>query len=255
MLQSAVLIVGLDLAWGERNPDGVCLLEATASHAKVRASELPAHDVGLLEWFDREVPCDADAIVMVDAPIVCPNLTGARPVDREMHRVFGRYHAGCHSANLTKCPRPVRVAARLVERSFAIGWNLETARRLVAEVYPHPAMVRFFGLDRILKYKRSPVANKRLEFRRYQRLLGECISARFPQLERGELVSELLHSEWSKAVEDRLDAFFCALIGYHHWLYHGQRSEVFGDKATGFILVPAADDENKSRRACATPAG
>ena len=32
--------------------------------------------------------------------------------------------------------------------------------------------------------------------------------------------------------------FFCALIGMWHWMHRGKRSEVIGDRKTGFILLP-----------------
>jgi predicted RNase H-like nuclease len=51
-------------------------------------------------------------------------------------------------------------------------------------------------------------------------------------------MTELLTTDWSKPVEDKLDAFFCALIGYHHYLHGQGKSEVIGDRQTGFILLP-----------------
>ena len=52
-----------------------------------------------------------------------------------------------------------------------------------------------------------------------------------------ELLS-LLDLPWTKDVEDQTDAFFCALIGYWHWLHRGEKSEVLGDLSTGFMLIP-----------------
>ena len=79
---------------------------------------------------------------------------------------------------------------------------------------------------------------RRREFRRYQRLLARCLADRFPRLELGPDLAALLEARWSKPIEDRLDALFCALIGYGHWLHGGKRSEVIGDLETGFILLP-----------------
>jgi len=235
-----MLILGLDLAWGERNPDGVALIDVRAQSARLRECRLVQGDDALLDWVDAQVSPSADALILVDAPLVCPNLTGSRPVDRETHRVFGRFHAGCHPANLSRCPRPIRLAAHLQERGFTLGWNLRASRRLVAEVYPHPAMIRLFELDRIVKYKRGPAAAQRQEFQRLQGLIRHCLTLRFPQLLMDEGVEDLLRAPRSKAAEDRLDAFFCALIGWHHWLYRGRKTEILGDRDTGFILVPSS---------------
>lgn len=230
-------IVGIDLAWGERNGDGLCLIRANPRRAVAAEVDYTQGDEALLAWL-REHLDDGPVLVTVDAPIVCPNLTGTRPVDRLTHRRFHRQHAACHPANLTKCPRPPRIARLLAKAGFVVGWDLAAAPRLVAEVYPHPAMVRLFNLDRIIKYKKGPVVHRRREFRRYQRLLVRCLADRFPRLELGDPVAALLRAPWSKPVEDRLDALFCALIGYHHWRHRGRRSEVLGDLETGFILLP-----------------
>jgi len=176
--------------------------------------------------------------VTVDAPIVCPNRTGTRPVDRLTHRMFHREHAACHPANLMRCPRPPRVARLLQRKGFRVGWEIRVGGRWVAEVYPHPAMVRMFGLPRIIKYKKGSVAERRKEFRRLQGLMRKLMKRRFPGLKLNQETRSLLRQKWSKPVEDRTDALFCALIGMWHWMHRGKRSEVIGDRKTGFILLP-----------------
>jgi len=176
--------------------------------------------------------------VTVDAPIVCPNRTGTRPVDRLTHRMFHREHAACHPANLIRCPRPPRVARLLQRKGFRVGWETLAGGRWVAEVYPHPAMVRMFGLPRIIKYKKGSVAERRKEFQRLQGLMRKLMKRRFPGLKLNQETRSLLRQKWSKPVEDRTDALFCALIGMWHWMHRGKRSEVIGDRKTGFILLP-----------------
>lgn len=232
-------LIGLDLAWGDRKPDGLCLLAAGARRARVLRHDLVRGDDALLAWFRAQVP-PGPALVLADGPVVCPNPAGSRPVDRLTHTLFGRFHAACHPANATKCPRPARLAARLAELGFTVGWAPVRGARLLAEVYPHPAMVRLFGLDRIVKYKKGPAAARRREFRRLQRLLRACLAARFPALELPPATRRLLRAPWTKDLEDQTDAFFCALIGLHHWQTRGRGSEVIGDLATGFILLPKA---------------
>ena len=176
--------------------------------------------------------------VTVDAPIVCPNRTGTRPVDRLTHRMFHREHAACHPANLIRCPRPPRVARLLQRKGFRVGWETLAGGRWVAEVYPHPAMVRMFGLPRIIKYKKGSVAERRKEFQRLQGLMRKLMKRKFPGLTLNQETRNLLREKWSKPVEDRTDALFCALIGMWHWMHRGKRSEVIGDRKTGFILLP-----------------
>ena len=237
------LIVGLDLAGAERNGDGLCLLAATDVGAQVLETAHVFGDAALLDWLNTRLPpAPAPAMLLFDAPLLCPNVTGSRPVDRLTHTLFGRFHAGAHPANAARCPRPLRLAA-LVERElgFTVGWRQPRAARLAVETFPHPATVRWLMLDRIIKYKRGPIAARRGEFARLQTLLCACLSARFPDLSVTPVLHEALSARWTKPAEDRLDAFICALIGYQHWRDDGTRSEVIGDGHTGFILLPAAE--------------
>ncbi len=274
-----IAVVGLDLAWGENNCDGVCV---TRYHPRSRRAEIvgyvyPQGDDELLSALSVHVGSTQSALLAIDAPIVCPNRTGTRPVDRLTHRLFHREHAACHPANLNKCPRPARILKKLSRHGFAAGWelpatliqpnvgpdlgqagatsnasNAQPARprssptkplttahfRLAAEVYPHPAMVRLFKLPRIVKYKKGLVAERRREFRRLQKLLRALIAAEFSFLVIDATTEQLLRLPWTKPVEDHLDAFFCALIGLWHVHHRGRRSEVIGDLRTGFILLP-----------------
>jgi predicted RNase H-like nuclease len=95
-----------------------------------------------------------------------------------------------------------------------------------------------FRLPRIVKYKKGPVAHRRSEFRRLQRLIASAISELFPSLRLTPDVTSLLREPWSKPVEDKTDALFCALIGLWHWQHRGARSEVIGNLRSGFILLP-----------------
>lgn len=231
-------IFGVDLAWGEKKPDGLAWITASRDGAQVQESGLTHGDAALVDWVMQRVGQRDRALVMVDAPLVIPNRTGARPVDKLTHVLFRQQHAGCHPAYLEKCPRPPRVAALFEEEGLTVGWDLKAAKKLVAEVYPHPAMVRLFGLDRIIKYKRGRVEEKRAEFARLQRLLRKCLKQDFPHLQLDAATKKLLRQTWTKPIEDETDGLFCALIGLWHWQHQSKQTQVLGDLATGFILVP-----------------
>jgi predicted RNase H-like nuclease len=242
---SEILLAGIDLAWGEKMSDGVCFAAYDPKRKKARLTgyAYPQGDDALAALIAARLAPLQPAFLAIDAPIVCPNLTGARPVDRLTHTLFHRQHAACHPANLSKCPRPPRVLARLAaDLGFAAGWSggPSDGSLLAAEVYPHPAMVRLFGLDRIIKYKKGPVAAKRAEFARLQGLIAALLEREFSYLALDTETPALLSEPWSKPVEDRTDALFCALIALHHVRHAGARSEVIGDAASGFILLPAS---------------
>lgn len=238
-------VVGLDLAWGERNGDGVCLLKAEGTHAWVVESAHVFGDAALLAWLEARVPRDAPALLCLDAPVVCPNVAGSRPVDRLAQRMFARFHAGPHPANQARCGRVLRVVELLRARlGCEVGWELRgEGTRLLIEVFPHPALVRMLGLPRIVRYKRKPGRSAefcRGEFARLQNLLRGWLADACPELGDLSALAALLSAPLDKPAEDRLDALVCALVGYWHWRHAGRRSEVLGDPETGFILLPAA---------------
>lgn len=235
------VIVGLDLAWGERNGDGLCLVAAGTGGARVVETAHVFGDAALLAWLgERFPPAPAPAMLLFDAPLLCPNVTGSRPVDRLTHTLFGRYHAGAHPANAARCPRPLRLAAAVQqELGFRIGWKHPRRARLAVETFPHPATVRWLELARIVKYKRGPVTVRRSEFARLQGLLRAWLARALPELVPTPALEATLSAIWTKPAEDRLDALVCALIGYWHWRDGGSRSEVIGDEESGFILLPS----------------
>jgi predicted RNase H-like nuclease len=246
-----MLIAGIDLAWGEKNGDGLCLVDyqpaagRRMAHARVLAHSHVFGDEALLGAL-QDAAGDGPAFLAFDAPLVCVNATGRRPVDAAVSAAFRAQHAGCYPVNTRLAPRPLRLAARL---SGAHGYSLNpaaegaTAARRAAEVFPHPAIVRFLGLSKILEYKRKsgrPRAHSEAEFGRLQGGLGELLTTHFPWLAPALETSALLSAPWSKPVEDQLDALVCAFIALWHVHHVGGRSEIFGDVATGFVLVPAA---------------
>jgi predicted RNase H-like nuclease len=234
-------LIGVDLAWGERNPDALAAITITGNSATWLPPFFTHGDLALLAAVDQ-IAGDAPAHLAVDGPIICPNPTGSRPVDKLTHKLFHRQHAGCHPANLALTPRPPRVGRLFADAGYALAWD-PALPRLAYEVYPHPALVRFLHLDRILRYKRGPVASRRAEFTKLQtfvrdRSLTEGITLS-PE------VADLLARPWTKPTEDLTDAMVCALIAHHHWKHAGARTQILGDKETGFLVLPIENRESK----------
>ncbi|MBI4546473.1 MAG: DUF429 domain-containing protein [Ignavibacteriae bacterium] len=236
--KSETLIIGIDLAWGNKKPDGVCFMRANKRSAHVDGFAYPQGDSTLIELLEPWISRHNEVFITIDAPIICLNKTGTRPVDRLTHRMFHREHAACHPANLTKCPRPPKILKLLCEIGMKPGWKIGQGIKTAAEVYPHPAMVRLFRLERIIKYKKGRVHERRNEFQRLQKLMKKCLREHFSNLRLDEETTNLLSEDWNKPVEDLTDALFCALIGLWHWHHRGDMSEVIGNLTTGFILLP-----------------
>ncbi|MEM6277984.1 MAG: DUF429 domain-containing protein [Verrucomicrobiota bacterium] len=238
----SLAIVGIDLAWGERNPDGVTVLDFPDGIRDNPGSFKTYVSRGDEALFDSLAPflVRGQVMVAIDAPTICRSDEGSRPVDKECTRIFARYEAGCHPVNRRLCVRPFRIAERFKEAGFALTTDWRN-RRFVSEVYPHPATIRLFGLEKTIKYKKGKVAEKRAEFSRYQDHLAEYLSREMPWLANSVLHCELLTAPWKKDVEDQVDSMLCAAIAYRHLRFQGEKSEVLGDDVDGHMLIPKAD--------------
>ncbi len=234
---SSGVFVGIDLAWGERNPDGVCCLLFDGRNVTVYDITLTVGDEMLfqkiLEW--KKLSCVG--LIAIDAPLIIKNRNGMRPVDKLTHQLYRKQHAGCHPAYLEKIQRPVRIAKRLINLGIPVSFQIPTEGFGAIEVYPHISMIHAFGLQRILKYKKGNVAKRAKEFKKYQTLLHDSLFDFFPKVATDSCLEMFLKIKpWSKTLEDQTDALFCALIAWHHWYWKGMFSEVLGDEETGFIV-------------------
>lgn len=185
------------------------------------------------------------ALLAVDAPLIVPNRTGSRPVDRLTHRLFHREHAGCHPANRRLVQRPPRLAARWRRQGYepdpAPGSG---AVRRQIEVYPHLACIRFFGLARILKYKRGTLMSRTRELNALRRHLARHLGGEHPPMMADKRLRALLRpAAWTKDDEDLLDAVLCACVGMAH---AARRTDVLGDARTGFLVLPQADQGRRT---------
>ncbi|MGN6129187.1 MAG: DUF429 domain-containing protein, partial [Nocardioidaceae bacterium] len=236
--------VGLDLAWGERKPTGLAVLDEEGRLLRVSAHGTDEDIVASMRPY-AEGPC----LVAMDAPLVVVNARGNRPCEAALNRDFARFDAGTHPANTGKpefaeTPRGARLAERL-------GLDLDpdsTSERRAIEVYPHPATVALFRLGRTLKYKDKPgrtIAGMRGDLLRLMELLEGLAHADVPLhvadhpgwQELRAAVREAARKSQLRRAEDQVDAVVCAYVA----LFAVRRPEAtttYGDLATGYIVTP-----------------
>lgn len=239
---SSSLFVGIDLAWGNRSLSGLAMLRW---HENILQEVLPTQ----LLYSDDEI-CRTIAkydelesvVIAIDAPLVVPNLTGERPVEAEIRRRFARYHAACHPASrrlLGDPPRGEQLCTLLMQQLSVQPYPAPPVQqpcRIAFEVYPHAAMVRLFGLPRILEYKARPgrsLLYRRGQMEAYIDLLA-CLP--HPPLDLPDWLVDIPETAAGlKRFEDRIDALFCAWLAARAWMYGG---EVLGAADTGAIWLP-----------------
>lgn len=234
--------VGVDLAWGEINQSGVAVVDAGGRLLHVGAAR---DDDGIEDALSPYV--GAECLVAFDAPLIVRNPAGQRPCERALNRDFRRFEAGAHPANTGKPEfRNGSRGARLADR---LGLDMDprsVARRRAIEVYPHPATVVLFGLDRTLKYKRGAVGTRRGALLRLMTLI-EGLHAASPPLRvsrdaawtelRGQVAAASRPVQLDRA-EDPVDAVLCAYIAlYRH--HRPADVTVYGDFQTGYVVTPS----------------
>jgi predicted RNase H-like nuclease len=240
-----VYFAGVDLAWAGRNPTGIAVVDDDGCLVHITAVR---DDAAIL--FALQPYVQGDCLVGFDAPLVVTNPTGQRPAEAAFNRDFRRFQAGAHPVNTGKPefaddPRAARLAGAL---NLAMDLRSPSGRRAI-EVYPHPATVVLFRLERTLKYKAKP--GRDLDRLKSELLLlmdgvETLADADVPLHVAGhrdwaELRRQAVTAERKSAlrrVEDPVDAVVCAYVA----LYAARRPAdvtIYGDFATGYIVTPS----------------
>ncbi|MFB9315426.1 DUF429 domain-containing protein [Nocardioides plantarum] len=227
--------VGIDLAWGDKKPTGLAVIDADARLLLVSAVLADDEIEAALAAYDG--PC----LVAMDAPLVVRNATGMRPAERELSADFRRFDAGTHPSNTGKPEfahgtRAARVAKRL---GLDIDPRSGRARRAI-EVYPHPATIVLFGLEKVLRYKAKPGRDLELLRSELLTLMGH-VEGVVTTDETWAALRTTVQTATQKAqlrrVEDQVDGVLCAYLA----LFADTRpAEVtrYGDLETGYIVTP-----------------
>jgi predicted RNase H-like nuclease len=242
--------IGLDLAWGSRNPTGAAVIEGDAWRGRLLHTQLLGGDDEVI-GFVRKWAGDGPTLIAIDAPLRVPNETGRRPGEAEIGKAFAKYQAGAHPANRA------RLAVNGVVRGEAIVAALEQIGfvhraevvaqlpvRQVIEVFPHPAIVSIFDLPRTIKYKAKPNRSheQRLDaFGQYRGYLRDLRNYDPALVDADELLDRdpaVLIKARLKDYEDLLDALMCAYIAHYLWRWGMDRARVFGDFEGGYITTP-----------------
>jgi predicted RNase H-like nuclease len=244
-----ITCIGIDLAWSPRNPTGAAVLSGTAQGGTLADVTTLRDDGEIVAYIAQHARTDT-VLVAVDAPLVVPNSAGQRPGEAELNRVFARYAAGAYPANRRLLARDGVVhgealVAALAAHGFvhAPAIAAHVPARQVTEVYPHPAMVALFGLERTLCYKarRRSRAERLAAWQQYQQHLRGLAAAE-PALQGHEalLAQDVaaLRGRALKQYEDQVDALLCAYIALYAFRWGAARCRTFGTLEAGYIFTP-----------------
>ncbi|MBE9188733.1 DUF429 domain-containing protein [Microcoleus sp. LEGE 07076] len=249
--------IGIDLGWSS-GASGLCCLNWENNQLQLIECDRLLATNEILGWLDRQISPTEPAIIAVDAPTIITNPTGMRLADKLTHKHFGRYHAGCYPANLSRpfAQKTVEFGLSLESRGFVHAPIMESQKlgRYQIEVFPHPATINLFNLDRIIKYKKGKMAERQQELMKLCQYIIDILPSLEPSLNLGDIPNQNPRSSaficgsnlpaiptstaTLKALEDQLDALLCAYIGAYWWYWGIERNLVLGDRTTGYIVIP-----------------
>jgi predicted RNase H-like nuclease len=156
--------LGIDLGWSS-GASGLCCLTWSDGSLHLLDLSLKQPITDIHKWVDNWTSPTEPALIAVDDPTLIPNATGMRLPDKLIHQHFHQYHAGCYPANLGRpfAQRTVEFGLSLEARGFTHAPVIvpKELGRYQIEVFPHPAIVHLFSLNRILKYRKESLVERR----------------------------------------------------------------------------------------------
>ena len=204
------IFIGIDLAWGEKNPSGFCVLQYNNKGLKLLDLKLLLTLTEIVEEISKYQ--DSKISIGVDAPLLIPNESGNREIEKEFNKDFSLYKISMLPVNqkiMQKYSPSIR-SQKLYETLYQKGYRRDKdAKRSIFEVYPHVTIAVCFNDYKLLPYKRKKgrsVLFIKEQLKRYQSFL-QNLFAQHPFLQ--EDVTRL-RGNALKAYEDQLDAISSA---------------------------------------------
>lgn len=207
--------IGIDLAWGEKNPSGFCVLK---------------HDEGKPEVVELSLQLDIDTIfskiksyfendlyVGIDAPLEIPNKEGNREIEKAFNKDFAKYKISMLPVNrkiMAKYSASIR-SEDLFYKLKGCGFESDfEEQKSLFEVYPHATIAVCFNNYEILPYKRKKGRDKafiQAKLKEYATYLNGVVESEYLQ---NTEIDDFTSCEL-KEYEDKLDAITSAYTLWH----------------------------------------
>ncbi|HLH47799.1 MAG TPA: DUF429 domain-containing protein, partial [Roseiarcus sp.] len=161
-------VLGIDAAWTAKNASGYALIEKSGGAWRLRAAapDLPvfARKCGLADagqGMDGAIDCAKRVLgrlpdlIAVDMPLSKQQIIGRRASDIGVSRRFGAAKCATHSPS---AERPGKVSGAFRAACEKAGYALIVSAGglpalSLAEVYPHPALLRLMSVEERVPYK------------------------------------------------------------------------------------------------------
>lgn len=245
------IIFGFDSAWAGESPGAICAISFDDhGDAVFNPPELVSFDEALC-YINKHKQLYVRTVVAMDQPIIVPNPSGMRPVERLAGSVLGYTGGGVQPAN-TANANMFGPEAPIWEFKKSLGANEDPERArdtdcglFLMEVFPALALpglhAPFAGRYRAPKY--NPGKPSTFCISDWDAVVEVVVqTAHDLQLEpcANWCKKFLAASNPQKSDQDKLDSVMCVLIGCI-WLAHDRScSMLLGDLETGYMVTPVS---------------
>jgi len=229
------IFIGIDLAWGEKNLSGFCVLELSTSD-KTSKHKLKILEIKLIKSIDEIIKeidkyKEHQVYVGVDAPLVIPNETGNREIEKKFNKDFSRYKISMLPANrkILKKYSPTIRSEELYKKLEAKDFKRDYASdKVIFEVYTHSTIAMLWNDHKILPYKRKKgrdTAFIKEQLGIYAKYLKKSLASH--EIFKQDL--SMFKGQKIKDYEDKLDAITCAYSMYYCLYNDAKFYQVDGD--------------------------
>jgi len=211
--------IGIDLAWGEKNLSGFSVAIVSGKKLKILDSKLLLSIDEIVQ--EIQIYSQYRVLIGIDAPLVVPNESGNRDIEKNFNRDFAQYRISMLPVNqklLTKYTQNIR-SVELFEKLSELGFQRDfQATKTVFEVYPHSTIATLFHNNKILPYKRKKGRDTAF-IKEQMGIYQKYLKREFTTHEILKVDLSLLRGKALKEYEDILDSLTCVLSIYYSAIY------------------------------------
>lgn len=207
----------------------------------ISADTLRSHE-DTLRWITRNRG-RGQCTLVVNAPVIVENLSGARPCDRLLLEHFTRFRIDEYANNTVSASHPRTMGRALMRMGFDPNPAGEGDR--LVETHTQAAQVLLFGVDRPVRLKSGPIGARKEAVQRFRELIVERLYPGPPSLEHSEALETLMAAHLPDLngtrlgeLEERLEALFCAYVAAYLGECGTDACAFLGNLDQGYILLP-----------------
>lgn len=211
--------IGIDLAWGEKNPSGFSVSLLVANKLKIIEIKLLYTIDEIVEEIQKYKA--KKVLIGIDAPLLVPNESGNREIEKKFNSDFSKYKISMLPVNqkiLTKNSQNIR-SVQLFKNLSELGFQRNfKEKKVIFEVYPHSTIATLFNNNKILPYKRKKgrdTAFIKEQLKYYQNYLKKEFSSH--KILKNDITP--LRGKSLKEYEDLLDALTCSVSIYYAYTF------------------------------------